>query len=101
MQDSTVQATIKHDEAGMIIAVEMKSEASTRDRLVLAMYLMEDAIREAHTERTSEDKNPISQFVTDSFNSMVGLQAIMNKMKEKVEKEAAEASAPAEEPKND
>lgn len=64
---TNINITIHVNDDGTTSSVEMDSNCSTRDRVLAAMYLLEDAMRSE--EPTEENPNPIAGMCAAGFNA--------------------------------
>lgn len=69
MKENTIEIKIQVNEDGTCGSVSVQSNASTCDRILAAMYLLEDAFKAGQSRATDEEQNPIATFVGDSFNA--------------------------------
>lgn len=85
MKNNEIKVTLDIDERGLIDGVHVESTASTRDRLVAAMYILEDAFRDAQEVNKSDSKRPLAQFCGESFNAMAALALCQDELKKKTQ----------------
>ena len=85
---SVIKVELDIADEGVVTGVTVSNDCSTRDLLLAAMYLLEDAFTGNKEPEEGKERNPIAQFVGDSFNATVFFSALQDKMLAKEEKDA-------------
>ena len=78
-KEAKINITIHLNEDGTSQGITMDSSCSTRDRVMAAMYLLEDAIRSEPI--VDENANPVASMCAAGFNAAIAMNNMMKAIK--------------------
>lgn len=74
-KEAKINITIRLNEDGTSNGITMESTCSTRDRIMAAMYLLEDAVRSEPIVDGNE--NPVASMCAAGFNAAIVMANLM------------------------